>query len=480
MRLAGAGPEVAEPAGMTALVTVGGKYRLDAELGEGGMGVVWRAFNVKLEMPVAIKLLQPGHSPEFAERLRTEARAAAQLIHPGIVRVFDVGESEAGEPFIVMELLNGESLGDVMDCGPLSATRAVQLLLPIVDALSLAHSRGVVHRDLKPDNIFITVEGGATQPKLLDFGIAKLTDDTRFGSSKLTQAGTLLGSPDYMSPEQARGLPDIDHRSDIWSLCVVLYEALSGRAPFEAPNCPALLRSIVEDVTPPLAALGVDTKLGALVQRGLEKDRDRRYSSMLELGQALAAWLVEQGVQEDVTGSLVAAKWLGRSSPSPSWPNLREMAPNASDAEGGTLESVVHSESRPSSMPDAQRRFPRARRWFPKAAAAMLALAGGALGGGVLASPAIAVGPAPMTTTWTAPAAAAASPVQAPASTLIAAPQLPSDPPANPQVAPPKLDRAPSASRARPTKLASLEQFAPLPASQPASDPKQDLINPYK
>jgi serine/threonine-protein kinase len=296
--------------------TLAGKYRLEVPLGEGGMGIVWRAFNLQLEAPVAIKVLVPELDPsQFGERLLTEARAAARLVHPGIVRVFDCGWSESGEPFIVMELLNGESMGDRLERGPLPAVDAVQLLLPIVDALSLAHSRGVVHLDLKPDNIFIATEGGATQPKLLDFGIAKVISSAPRDDVEASRTVTPLGSPEYVSPEQARGVVDVDHRSDIWSSCVVLYEALVGEVPFSGSDCPALLRSIVRDVPVSLELYaGVDARLSAIIERGLAKDREDRYSSIFELGQALASWLIEQGVQEDATGALLSTKWLERSS----------------------------------------------------------------------------------------------------------------------------------------------------------------------
>src|ERR1041384_4716877 len=173
---------------------IGRKYKLETLLGEGGMGSVWRAFNLQLEVPVAIKVLRADlTASELGERLRVEARAAAKLVHPSIVRVVDIGETETNDPFIVMELLSGESLGTRLDRETLSPTEALQIMLPIAEALSLAHARGVVHRDLKPDNVFLCNEGNGVQPKLLDFGIAKLTS-ARGGGPTLTQSGTLLGS----------------------------------------------------------------------------------------------------------------------------------------------------------------------------------------------------------------------------------------------------------------------------------------------
>jgi len=294
---------------------IAGKYRLDALLGEGGMGTVWRGFNLQLEAPVALKLIRGEQDRlSLAQRLKQEARAAAKLGHPAIVRVFDVGDSELGDPYIVMELLNGRTLGGLLAAeSRLSSVRAVQLLLPVADALVAAHAKGIVHRDLKPDNIFLAEEGEQLQPKLLDFGIAKLADEAG-PKQHLTQAGTVLGSPDYMSPEQARGQDNVDLRTDIWSFCVVLYETLCGSSPFSGANYNSLLRSIVEDEPPSLVGLlAADPPLWEIVQRGLAKHVAQRFASMSELGQALAAWLMTQGVFEDVSGASLDAKWISRS-----------------------------------------------------------------------------------------------------------------------------------------------------------------------
>jgi len=299
---------------------IASKYRLEGLLGEGGMGSVWRAVNLQLEAPVAIKVIRGEVERELlTRRLVQEARAAAKLGHPAIVRIFDVGESELGDPFIVMELLSGRTLGNLITterCLP--ATQAVQLLLPVADALSVAHAKGIVHRDLKPDNVFIAVDNERIQPKLVDFGIVKMSDlnqksatppplsnsDTKQGTlTRLTQHGTVVGSPQYMSPEQARGREDLDHRTDIWSLCVVLYEAISGQLPFRDQNYNALLGSIQEDKPlPPDALRAQDAGLWAIIQRGLAKEPRARFQSMTELGQALSAWLVTQGVFEDACG----------------------------------------------------------------------------------------------------------------------------------------------------------------------------------
>jgi len=257
---------------------IAGKYELEGLLGQGGMGAVWRAKNVALESPVAIKVLRPaGDRALLRGRLLQEARAAAKLRHPAIVKVFDVGQTESGDPFIVMELLQGDSLGKIIERdGRLSSIQAVRLLLPICDALWLSHTKGIVHRDLKPDNVFVVQHEGAIQPTLLDFGIVKVQE--REGESHLTKAGDVLGSPDYMSPEQARGLDDVNHLTDVWSFAVVLYEAIAGRTPFKGANYNALLRQIVEEIPPTLQELTVaDADLSAIVEKGMSKAPEQRY-----------------------------------------------------------------------------------------------------------------------------------------------------------------------------------------------------------
>jgi serine/threonine-protein kinase len=294
---------------------IAAKYRLQRLLGEGGMGSVWAAHNVALDSPVAIKLIRGETEREsLSMRLQQEARAAARLGHPAIVRVFDIGQTDRGDPFIVMELLEGESLAAKLDrSGRLPGIEVVQILLPIADALRAAHAKGIVHRDIKPDNIFVAIEGDVVQPKLVDFGIAKV--EHAAGTSQLTQHGVVVGSPDYMSPEQARGDTVIDYRTDIWAFSVVLYEAVTGRLPFDAQNYNALLRSIVEDTPPSVLALAAgDPELSHIVAVVMDKDREKRWRSMQELGRALAAWLKHRGVVEDVVGASLDAKWLNRKS----------------------------------------------------------------------------------------------------------------------------------------------------------------------
>lgn len=286
------------------------RYRLDRVLGEGGMGWLWAAHDEQLDVDVAIKLLRTDVELDAGpERLLNEARAAARIEHPSIVTILDVGKTLTGDPFIAMELLEGRDLCQLFaEQGPLSVEEAVALLLPVVEALAVAHDQGVIHRDLKPDNVFLVPTHGGTQPKVIDFGIAR---NTRGVHGSITQAGVAMGSPDYMSPEQASGKRDIDGRADIWAVCVVLYEAVCGSVPFADRPYNALLRAIIEDVVPPLAEHGVDDPaLQAVLDRGFKKSREERWPSMRELGKALAALLMDRGVLEDAAGNSLRAAWL--------------------------------------------------------------------------------------------------------------------------------------------------------------------------
>src|SRR5450432_3330479 len=232
------------------------KYELVRPLGAGGMGEVWVAHHLGLDIDVAVKFIGDTGAQEsgLAERLLEEARNTARLGHPAIVRALDFGHTERGDPFIVLELLEGEDLASRIDRdGPLTPDHAVAVLLPVVHALQTVHESGIVHRDIKPENVFLAEAELGLQAKLLDFGISRKTDRVR----RLTVRDTALGTPDYMSPEQARG-ENSDARTDQWSFCVVLYEALTRQRPFEADNYNALLRAIIEDAPKPLEAYGIE------------------------------------------------------------------------------------------------------------------------------------------------------------------------------------------------------------------------------
>ncbi|MES1189249.1 MAG: serine/threonine-protein kinase [Myxococcales bacterium] len=291
---------------------IAGRYVLQKKLGEGGMGFVWVARSMALDVDVALKMLRPEIAgTEAVERMAREARTAAQLGHPAMVRVLDFGRSEQGEPFLVMELLQGEELNTMLlRAQRLPAERAAALLLPVIDGLGTAHEKGIVHRDIKPANIFIATDGqGRIQPKVLDFGIAKL--DRTHVDTRLTQVGAVLGSPQYLSPEQAEGLEDVDQRSDIWSVGVVLYELVTGVPPFEAANYNALIRKILRDEPRPTTELlAGDAQFWTILERCLKKDPAQRWASMWELGESLALWLFERGVRVDVASRSLKHDWL--------------------------------------------------------------------------------------------------------------------------------------------------------------------------
>ncbi len=293
-------------------VVVEQKYTLIRLLGEGGMGSVWVARNLTLNSHVALKLMRADFAqavPGAGERMLTEARAAAAIHHPAIVQIFDFGRTRDGDPFISMELLDGESLSAVLKRREkIPGIKAVQVLLPIADALVVAHARGIVHRDLKPDNVLMArLADGRVQPKILDFGIAKLDVPT---APKLTLAGTVLGSPAYMSPEQARGQSDIDLRVDVWAFSVMLYELLTGCTPFAGDSYNALLYAIMGEDPLTLMEHGVDEpELWAILKRGMDKNRDTRFPNMRALGRALAEWLLDRRVKTDITQAPVKA-WL--------------------------------------------------------------------------------------------------------------------------------------------------------------------------
>jgi serine/threonine protein kinase len=262
-----------------------GKFEILAELGQGAMGKVYRAHDPILDRPVALKTVAPSllKDQDALTRFRREARAAARLQHPNIVTIFEVGEVE-GTHYIAMELVEGMDLGEAMtppDRFPLE--HKVRLVVDVCRGLHFAHRQGVVHRDVKPANIRLTQDGTV---KILDFGIARrLATDTT--DPNLTQAGMVLGTPSYLSPELLQGAK-VDHRADMWAVGVILYEMLAGRRPFEAPTITGLITRIVAEPPPPFdASLRLPPGLVAVALRALDKDRDRRFADLDEMAKAL-------------------------------------------------------------------------------------------------------------------------------------------------------------------------------------------------
>ncbi len=274
------------------------QYRLVERAGEGGMGVVWRAVDTRLDRDVALKILAPdvAGNPELLERFRREAKAIAALNHPNIVTIHEVDEHD-GIPFIAMELLAGRPLSQsIPECG-LPLERFFDLAVPLADALQTAHARGITHRDLKPANIMVSPEG---RPKILDFGLAKLKHPAAEGrpgvsrADTITRQGRILGTMPYMSPEQARG-DEIDHRSDIFSLGIIYYEMATGRRPFRGETAADLVSSILRDSPEPITGVSpaLPRRLDGILTRCLEKDPARRYQTASDLRAELAGAHVE-------------------------------------------------------------------------------------------------------------------------------------------------------------------------------------------
>jgi serine/threonine-protein kinase len=264
-----------------------GQFELRERIGGGATGSVYRAWQHTMEREVAVKVLRRElcGDRDAKRRFHREARAIARLSHPGLVTVFVVGETLAGAPFMVMELVPGESLGAVLATGALPPSRACALAREILAALGCAHEAGVVHRDLKPENILVATRAGQPERvKLLDFGIAKILGAS--AESQLTTAGALFGTPDYLSPEQAAG-DAVDARADLYACGVLFYRMLTGKLPFCGPSGLDVVLAHLR--TPPPRPVGVAPALEAILARALEKDPVRRFQSAPEMAEAIAS-----------------------------------------------------------------------------------------------------------------------------------------------------------------------------------------------
>jgi serine/threonine protein kinase len=306
---------------------VAGKYRLARRLGAGGMGQVWRARNETTGADVALKVLHEAHDAALDARFRNEAKLGAMLSHRSIVRIFDLVEEPDGTLVLVMELLRGDSLAEYLKrCGPRSTREAVAIALPVLSALAHAHESGVVHRDVTPGNIFLAVDpDGQVIPKLVDFGIAKLPT-----AGSLTLDGRALGTPRYMSPEQIRAAPDVDGRSDLFSVAATIYETIVGASPFAAGTPSASLAAVLESVVDPDPR--IDPRVWIELQRALAKRPYQRHRDATELADLLRAAL---GEPEEALSSLL------RRDP-PDWDSLdalrEETRPSRGSMEGQSLE----------------------------------------------------------------------------------------------------------------------------------------------
>jgi serine/threonine protein kinase len=279
------------------------KYALERLLGTGGMGSVYAAKPLASDsqpnLALAIKVLAIDFltDEDIKSRFIEEGRMCQRLIHPNIVRVFDVGTAEDGTPYIVMELLDGVPLSAyTRSGGRVPLAQAGIILQGILAGLGAAHAQGIVHRDLKPENVFLAREpNGAFSAKILDFGIAKVMD-VAGGMGSKTRTGVLLGTPAYMSPEQIKNAKDVDARADLWSAGVMLYEMLTGRVAFPAPTEYARLAAVLNTSPPPLEQVDPQlSRLSSFVQLAMQKDRAQRFQTGLEMARALSAALGAEG-----------------------------------------------------------------------------------------------------------------------------------------------------------------------------------------
>ncbi len=258
-----------------------GRYKILGVLGQGGMGIVYQAEDIKLKRTVALKFLPAELSryPEAKERFIREAQAAAVLDHPNICTVHEVEESE-GITYIAIAYVKGQSLREKISKKPLDVDQAVDIALQVAEGLEAAHRRGIVHRDIKSGNIMVREDG---QARIMDFGLAKVA-----GESRLTREAKTMGTVAYMSPEQARG-EETDHRTDIWSLGVVLYEMLTGALPFRGERETSIMYAIVHEEPRPLQKLkpGVPIEISKIVEKAMKKDRSARYASAAEMARDL-------------------------------------------------------------------------------------------------------------------------------------------------------------------------------------------------
>ena len=281
-----------------------GPYEILGELGGGGMGIVLRAWDSRLLRQVAIKVLHQEYEVAgMRERFLLEARAASALSHPNICTIFDIGEQD-GEPYLVMELLEGETLKEKIAQGAVPVDELVACATEVADALVCAHAKGIVHRDIKPANIFLVNQvgktGGRRQAKVLDFGLAKISMALRFGQMsralELTSVGSTVGTLAYMSPEQARG-ESLDARSDLFSLGIVMYEMATRRVPFRGATPAMVSASLLGEAPQPIRQWNdsIPKELDRIIMRLLSKDRGTRFQTAAEVSEALTKLSVQSG-----------------------------------------------------------------------------------------------------------------------------------------------------------------------------------------
>jgi eukaryotic-like serine/threonine-protein kinase len=296
--------------------TIADKYEIQEVLNRGGMGVVYRARHLLLDRPVAIKCIAEAltYDPSIWKRFEHEAKSASLLNHPNIITIHDFGVTKSGDLYLVMEYLEGASLNDFIELNAqLNERTCARIFTQVCDALAHAHSIGILHRDLKPTNIFIGSGSRGPHVKVLDFGLAKAMVTRENTKQKITRTGECLGTPDYMSPEQSRGMT-VDQRSDIYSCGVCMFEALTGKLPFSAEDMMQVLSRQISEMPPSFKEVApskhISKEIESIVMRCLEKDPQKRYQSMADLGKAINTFL--QRLEEDPRAGTGQVKKLAR------------------------------------------------------------------------------------------------------------------------------------------------------------------------
>lgn len=327
--------------------TILGQFKILEEIGRGGMGSVFKAEQPMMERLVAVKILHPrlASRQDLVLRFRREARAMSALTHPNTARVLMFGQMETGALYIIMEFLDGANMLQVeRKEGPLPPERAANIMIQICGALGEAHDNGIIHRDLKPENIVLTSQGGiADFPKVLDFGLAKMKDpDPVTGNTRaLTQAGAVFGTPEFMSPEQARG-EVLDARSDIYSLCVILYEMLTCKLPFKAKSPMDFISKHIKARPIPVHervnGLTLEQKHWPVMQKALAKKRDDRFQTCHEFAEGLQTWL--NGSSTVSVPAQVTTQQDAEAAPEPEEPEQNSSAGVHSSVDPGLLAGI--------------------------------------------------------------------------------------------------------------------------------------------
>ncbi len=320
---------------------IANRFRIDRLIGRGGMGEVYAAKNVGTGRDVALKIILGSAKPDQTRRFLREAKAATAIQHPNVIEVFDVFEAENHMPIMVMELLRGEPFSALRKRkGAMPLHEVARLLLPVADALRAAHEKGIVHRDLKPDNIFLSEPpGGGCVPKVLDFGIAKVIDPTAISSETQggnTSTGSILGTPHYMSYEQAMSEKDVDHRADIWAMGVILFESLTGRRPLEFENLGEMYTAFLQGTVPSIQAAVPDlpADVAAVIDRCLQKRKETRLDTFGPLIDVL-----ERYTDPTVAGALAAGRVVE---------NLTSLSATAPPTVAANSSAILASSARPS------------------------------------------------------------------------------------------------------------------------------------